>query len=107
MAHRNAAFCSAMLALEEASAAEGVIHCMSSSLNHLKKSIITSSVAHHLSFQSVARATLSHQTIKSQKKTVAMRQVPQVKRTRVEVKIAARSSNATALNFIKGDKQLL
>ncbi|XP_031114416.1 uncharacterized protein LOC116017897 [Ipomoea triloba] len=29
MAHRNAAFCSAMQALEEASAAEGVIHCMS------------------------------------------------------------------------------
>ncbi|XP_019191451.1 PREDICTED: uncharacterized protein LOC109185919 [Ipomoea nil] len=29
MGHRNAAFCSAMLALEEASAAEGVIHCMS------------------------------------------------------------------------------
>nr|GMD35515.1 uncharacterized protein LOC109160423 [Ipomoea batatas] len=28
MAHRNAAFCSAMQALEEASAAEGVIHCM-------------------------------------------------------------------------------
>nr|GLL40842.1 uncharacterized protein LOC109185919 [Ipomoea trifida] len=28
MAHRNVAFCSAMQALEEASAAEGVIHCM-------------------------------------------------------------------------------
>lgn len=28
MAHRTAAFCSAMQALEEASAAEGVIHCM-------------------------------------------------------------------------------
>nr|GMD33803.1 uncharacterized protein LOC109160423 [Ipomoea batatas] len=59
MAHRNAAFCSAMQALEEASAAEGVIHCM-----RFKKFFF-------------------------------------LKRTRVEVKIAARSSNATALNFIK------
>nr|GMD62222.1 uncharacterized protein LOC109185919 [Ipomoea batatas] len=28
MVHRNTAFCSAMQALEEASAAEGIIHCM-------------------------------------------------------------------------------